>query len=290
MSKVKTLTFTQQVQILRVLAQLADHADAYRSALIAAGYKSFLAWEEFERSFCDPDESDLHKRCLIERMKSHIETPDGVSPRYNEQLQHDPCFTRRAQMEIENRFLLEERRTEMHSSFIRYRTEELAYMSTSKNDSDVENYASQFGSILIDAFRPLGFDRDTFRSTTDFPVVSKSINPDWDICWSPESNRTLRWLPRGHSGDIYKMSILDLQCYVRSKGARGFVNVPVGFKCLDIMPIRVQFLECGFGWAYSRFDGIEELPVVINAHAFIYKLVAGEIEKSLLFYLDSLTG
>ena len=83
------------------------------------------------------------------------------------------------------------------------------------------------------------------------------------------------------------MSALDLRCYARSKGAKGYAHVPIGFKTLNLMVVRIQHLVPGFGWAYSFFNGIEELRTVLAAHASLYGLVGGDVENILSRALKS---
>ena len=78
MGEVKTLRFDTQVRALTELARLVDRSEAYSKALQAAGYKSFLAPDAFDRSFCEQGEFEEHRRCQIEAIKKGIETPDGV--------------------------------------------------------------------------------------------------------------------------------------------------------------------------------------------------------------------
>jgi len=84
------------------------------------------------------------------------------------------------------------------------------------------------------------------------------------------------------------MSALDLRCYARSKGAKGYAHVPIGFKTLNLMVVRIQHLVHGFGWAYSFFNGIEELRTVLAAHASLYGLVGGDVENILSRALKSI--
>ncbi len=55
-----------------------------------------------------------------------------------------------------------------------------------------------------------------------------------------------------------------------------------------MMRIGVMFFEKGFGWAYMRFDGAEELPLVMGAHACLYGLVAHDLESMLRAELRAL--
>lgn len=84
------------------------------------------------------------------------------------------------------------------------------------------------------------------------------------------------------------MSVLDLQCYIRSTGGAGFIRIPIGFEKLDIMAIRIQQVVNGFGWAYSRFNGIEQLGMVIAAHAYLYSLISDRLENVLRDGLERL--
>ena len=195
MARVKTLRFEAQSQLLTKVAQLADQCGWYSGALQAAGYRSFLAGQEFDRSFCEAGELEEHKRCQIEIMKKLIETPDGILLRRSDReskIEADPCLRRLRRMELEDRINVEKRRSEMYAKLMGYRAEELSRHTDHNFELARENYASYFGSILANVFRSVEFQPDAFRSAPEFPVISKPLNPDWDICWSRvEQNASL---------------------------------------------------------------------------------------------------
>jgi len=297
MRRVSKILHDHHARILGQVADLAENMSAYSKSLEDFGYRSFLAWGEFEAAFCEGNELRLHKRCLIDRTKRRVRTPDGLLRLRGESalpVESDPCIKRLSEMKRDNFVSVNERREKMHERFIAYRAEEVKNLATGRHNSrttcetEYNSYEELYKSVLVDVFRPHGFLPDEFRSEAKFPVVSKHLTDDWDLCWSPESNRTLLRWPRKRSEDIRKMSELDLRCYVRSRGARGFAMIPIGFEALDIMAVRVPSLVDGFEWAYSRFNGIEELQTVLSAHGFLYGFVATSLEEVLTASLTSL--
>lgn len=292
MSSRKKLSYESQVLLLKALEPLASNVPSYMNAFEAAGFKSFLAWVDFEEQFCKVNELQEHRRCLQERSIQKLTSPDGLLSRQfleKEKINSDPCQIRRMKMEIENPAKVKSLRDKLHDDFIAYRLQE-AHIYPDAPTTGCPNYLAFYRNILLDAFGPLGFELESDKLDSGIPAVRKSLTENWDLCWSSESDRTLKWWPPAKSKSVQKMSFLDLLCYLRRKGRFGRVNVPIGFKALDVVVLRIQHLLPGFAWAYSLFDGPEELRTVISAHAFMYMLVQEELELSLINGLHALNA
>jgi len=188
-----------------------------------------------------------------------------------------PCLAYRMKMELHDRRQFDDLIKNFNEQYIKYRLKELRLLDV-KAKQIAPNYAITFRSIMSDAFNDLGFGLDRLRSREDFPVLSKTINAAWDICWSPESNRTLQQQPIQRPYDFRHRSTLDLRCYVRSQRNKTFPYIPIGFNELDIMQIRVQNMVEGFAGAYIGFNGTDELLLIINAHAALYRIIQTELE------------
>jgi hypothetical protein len=285
----RSLAFSEQEKLLSACAELAENMHVYSACLQDYGYKSFLAWEEFEITFCEDAEIEEHMRCVVARAKRRIGSPDGLTSRGGAQKSqngHCPCSDRLSRMERESRDYVEASRGLLLEKFLKYREYEARsvkferYPEALMYDAFLE-YRDLFELHLVDAFRSVGFRLDERRSSSGFLVISKPLADGWEICWSPESNRTLRWAPRERSTDVRKMSVLDLRCYARAVGTSGSVSLPLGFKKSSIVKISIGELVSGFDWAYSRFNGIEELAMVLSAHACLYRLVGEPLEDVL---------
>jgi hypothetical protein len=167
----------------------------------------------------------------------------------------------------------------LYKAFTQYRTEELNIRSVPTTNRGHTDFGELFAEVIAKAFLLAGFRPDARRSKALFPVVSKPLNAEWDICWSPESPRTLRHEPLpSRKGDVRQNRHLDLRCYVCRRRRTGYAFIPIGFDSLDLMEIRIQFIQHGFSWAYVLYDGVEEFEFVIGAHAFLYGLVSEAIE------------
>ncbi len=100
---------------------------------------------------------------------------------------------------------------------MKYRNDGFVAFPRRAPQSPSHDYSSYFAATLVEAFEPAGFVFDAYRSGEQCPVISKPITSDWDICWWPESNRTLLCPPRQRSGDIARMSQLDDVTFARGE-------------------------------------------------------------------------
>jgi len=283
------LSFQRQEQILSALAPLVDNAEAYACDLKKVGFKSFIAWAEHDLSFCECHEIEEHRTNLSQFAKRRISAPNGLLRKKDEPVNWqdaDPCIKRYKHLVAEHPEIVQVRLSRLHSRFLQLREVEMLRVpqpSIEIIEGEIASlgYASYFSSVLIEYFHALGFSEDRFRSRMGFPVISKPLTKNWDICWSPESNRTLQQAPMKRSGDVRRMSDLDLICYVRSKRSGGFVSCPLFFDSINFMIIRLNSLVHGFLKAYSFFDGVQELGILLSAHAHLYKLVGPQIEATL---------
>jgi len=278
------MTFEQQRRLLLLLRPYADQGSYLSDALQLRGLKSFRVWDEFQSSFCQANEIADYALSFVAQAKIRISSPDGLplDERERELLRADPCANRRRTLQRHHSSVVNERRALMHKSFLRLRAEELQILEGGgDHTAKLKPYAEVFRLHMIEMFGPLGFSLDEFRSDITFPVVSKRLTEKWDICWSSESERTLLDAPQESRGDLARMAQLDLRCYLRAQGSRGFAYIPIGFSALDVVPVRLEFLVSGFAWAYRLIGRVEELRLVIAAHAELYRLVGTAIERTL---------
>lgn len=121
----------------------------------------------------------------------------------------------------------------------------------------------------------LGFHYDAGKSYPDFPVFSKPINDDWDLCWAIEEPEFFFMDPMSGSFDPY----LELR-HKKLSGSIGKAKVG------DFLHIEYNHIVIGFGNAYWQFYDLDELETVVRAHLFFYSLIAPIIETVLQDGLD----
>jgi hypothetical protein len=113
-----------------------------------------------------------------------------------------------------------------------------------------------------------GFTYDRQKSTANFPVFTKPLSAEWDICWVVEKIKEFA------SGPIFGYFMPEVQ--IRKSQVLGpRSKAPSG----EVIDIRYQNIVPGFSNAYLKFHSLRELEVVVLAHLHFYQLVAPAIEK-----------
>jgi hypothetical protein len=294
------------------------------SGLEQKGFETFRPWEMFISAFCDCRELATHQTYIKEEAKVRIGAPDGMpghltgkergymSPiiaamRHERDIINgvgytqisnrdlwkryiDPCVRRLEKLQMQQDPIVQKRRDEMYAAFHRKRDQEITLHSSAHavaNIGEPESLARLCCASLEKNFASFGFARNDARSNKFLPVFSKSLTDEWDICISPESDRTFRLLSRTNLGDYESTVALNLRLYVCAKNYRRSVQIPLGFDFLDMMLIRYEFLVPGFAWAYSNFASAADIEVIAAAHATLYELVSNFLEPTLVTGLIS---
>jgi hypothetical protein len=126
-----------------------------------------------------------------------------------------------------------------------------------------------FATVMKRDAASLDFVYDKSRSRANYPVFSKPMTGDWDLCWVLEESRPFLHSPV----EGLFAPFLEL----RSRGLRGnLANVESG----EFLHIRYSAIVPGFSTGYWRFRRLDELETVIKAHLYLYSLIAGPIESA----------
>jgi hypothetical protein len=288
----KNLSYIQQKVLLSNFFTQIGQLEPYSNKLVDLGLKSFLAWPEFEQECCSTvQELAELPRYSLERSRFSFSAPDRIiGKELSEQLNAlRPWGDRFEGGEIQYQKL-----SELQSIRIdrlrKYRLEEynLWRNESAFDPHDHATYVDYYSEVMLDAFNEHGFCYDLHRSVVGFPVFSKPLVAGWDICWSSESSRTLEWWPRVASDDVHKWSQLELLLYVSSsKKKSGRIAIPIGSGQAPFMFLRLGILTPGFEWAYTRFNGVEQLAFCIYAYSHLYSMFASKIETELAMLLKS---
>ena len=276
---------TRQRSVLLELFNSVDNAEIYSEKLQRHGLSSFLAWSIFEEQCCA---NQVEVAQLLDfrasRAREFFTCPDGLLGKERIRALDDlrpwgDRFEQADSKELQLKKLLLERSaalaTQRDLEFKLWLNTNPMFVKMSAT------YAEYFSGVLLDVFDSEGFDYDGWRSSGGFPVVSKPLNSQWDICWSAESRRTLCAWPRPKDVVVERWSPLDLRCYLAFKRKRGEPICSVGFHTSPFLILRLDRLVEGFGWAYGRINGLGELNFCVNAHALLYSFVAPVLESKL---------
>ena len=126
-----------------------------------------------------------------------------------------------------------------------------------------------FSAVMERDAARLGFDYDKAKSRSNYPVFSKRITEDWDVCWALEEERPFFWNPfEGRFAPFLE---------IRGRTRRGRMgNAAPG----EFLQIRYASIIPGFFNAYRNFYSLEGLETMIKAHVFLYELLAPVLEEA----------
>jgi hypothetical protein len=309
------LSVEQTTKICRALVAIGDEAFRYADRLNDAGYHAFSPRWKFAESFCaTQEESELHRKCVIEeakylvgwpwpplharwteeertalyasplfaRLRAERDKENGVpeselARRYPTESgwrrEIDPCRRRRALEEVNARSVYDERWTSMLEEERRLFEQEVAQHSSKLARAHTFDEAGRYAFFAAAMERdatPLGFRYDKPKSQLNYPVFSKMIARDWDICCSLEEPRMFFRNP--FEGRFTPFLAL------RGRTLRGRAdNAQPG----EFLQIRYAGVVPGFFGAYMTYHGLDELETMIKAHLCLYGLMAPIIEGGL---------
>jgi hypothetical protein len=185
----------------------------------------------------------------------------------------DPCLRNMARFEVTNRPLYRERWNEVVSAMKRLFHRESARFSSALSQSasfDPDGRYALFKGVMHRDASASGFQFDTGRSRSRFPVFSKPVSEEWDLCWAIEEPNFFLWNPtEGHFEPHLELRV------------RGLNGRAAGATPGTLMQIRYVLATPSFFTAYRTFQRPEELETLIKAHLFLFSLVGPKLEAGL---------
>jgi hypothetical protein len=306
------LTYQEVVPIFAEFGPIGDAIWEISNRLEAAGFSSFIPFEEFIESLGTPDERVIHRRLHSESVKvqlsrpGHLRRPTSMPPVrsvYAEELKAkyrkalgvppeslidafgpreafwrkelDPCRRAMTRLEIEQREIYQYRREAADES-----TQERfqAEVPVHAGDIPLSDLSSEGARIeaLNEAFirfgAPLGFRRSPALSKKWYPVYSREISEDWHLCWSLEDAQQFL------QGQGLSRALLALRLDFRLAGVKGDIDAANRGEAFAI-PLRHQLI--GFAQAYWRVANSAEVATVVKAHLALYQEACPAIMKGM---------
>ena len=291
--KMGAISYVEQEQLLSGAWARLKRCTGVADRLQEEGCLSFRAWGEFELRCCENDqEREELPRYQEERARGFFVRPDEfLGPKLSQYLSGlMPWRSRYSEGHPENNGRLKLNEQLMWERFVAYRhDEEEKYNrlrdSVASNLSD--DFPFCFSRVLQLTFLPMGFLLDPERSYKEFPVLTKSLNDSWDLCWSAETVRYSRGSSRVMVGSAGVWTSIKLVLYLVN---RGFVGEPVnkiGFNKSRFMVIRLGQLVSGFDWAYSKMKDVTHMAICLSAYANLYAIYGSLLEEYMLEELSS---
>jgi hypothetical protein len=255
-------------------------------------------------------EIELHKQCLIEEAKCLLGRPfpfpiaeaeerylfrspllqelsrlrdeeNGVplpelTSRYPEEtwrLEIDPCRRRSALASVNERLAYQARWKAAQQEQRRQLETETARHASNLDMSytfDRRQRYAFFSAVMEQNVTALGFEFDARRARTHYPIFSKRVSADWDLCWALEESKA--FCSSAFEGRF--APYLE----VRSRSLIGSIE---SRNTGEFLFIRYQQIVPGFSSAYGKFLGLRELETMIKAHLYLYSLMAPIVENGL---------
>jgi len=300
---VRTLQYSEQANILRPMASLAESSWSYLEALSQQNWTSCIPHLRLYKAFCEGEaEYEEWQRATIERLKIQIATPNfryqlggmvysssylsGLAKRRDRILgrpfdinsdpiwlmEVDSCSQRMARLQVENRNVFDELMNQANREQQLQRDLEVALHGVTLPNVKPDNYESilhGYREISDACLRPLGFSCDDRRSDRMTVVYSKPLLEEWSLCMSAEP---LRWNQGvGYGNALTLMSL-------RSGLKRGPIRT-TGFD--KTLLLEFSQLIYRFDLAYNIFRTLAELEVVVRGRSKLLELVLPEMQDRL---------
>jgi hypothetical protein len=305
------LSVAQKIAVLNRLVSLPDRGAACQDALIEAGFQAFLPSQRFRRSFCEPqdvkdhDQIDIesarewiamprphwgtYRSPLLERLRSALAVQQGAGS-YEELQQRTgwPAIIAR-QIDPCERNLAQFKTTHPDEHTVRWRR--VRFEERGRLTAEVGQHASGlsrvhtydkdgrrrfYREVTLEQLAPLGFDLNSSLSNRTTAVFSKPLVEGWHLAWCLEDTRDIlgvRWAtPTRETG------WLTPTLHIRADDKRGDLD---SGHFTQILPVAFQAIVPEFDRAYRDFSSLDEMEVIIKAHAFLYQQVADWIEVAL---------
>jgi hypothetical protein len=184
----------------------------------------------------------------------------------------DPCHRNKTHFEVNERSQYQARWNAcMERQRLMIETETQAYL-VERDDSSAFEMENRFATLReameLEA-TSLGFTYDKKKARDEFPVFSKRLCENWDLCWTLQHIEMFALTPL--EGSFFPN--LDLR---RANISGSTDNVRVG----EVLLFRYQHIVPGFGSAYCNFRNLGELERAVKAHLHMYRLMAPTLEGS----------
>ena len=127
-----------------------------------------------------------------------------------------------------------------------------------------------FSAVMERDAACMGFEYDKLKSRPNYPIFSKAITDDWDLCWVIEEPRFFFHSPfEGRFAPFLEVRSKNLRGNLRKVQSGEFLNI----RYVQVLP--------GFFNGYWIFFNLDELETVIKAHLYLYGLMASIVEDGI---------
>ena len=221
----------------------------------------------------------LFKSPLLEELRAKRDVENGVpetelAKRYpgGESLwrsEIDPCGRHSAYLEVTHREVYDARwaaAVEAMKLQVQKETRRFATNLSGTHTFDKDGRYALFTAVMERDAEPLGFHYDKRKSRSNFPVFSKAVAGDWDLCWAIEEPNFF-YPFEGHFEPYLEIRHRELRGSIRKGTAGEYLHIRY---YTSVVP--------GFFNAYRTFRASDELETMIKAHLCLYGLMAPIIE------------
>jgi hypothetical protein len=295
-------------RILCSIAALGDNYFLFVNKLVEAGFTSFLSYQEYSKSFVEPEESALHSKVVVEQAKWRLAGKSWNGRRWVDGYQSDLLLTAAKEREDwvnqysfrygkrppywETRPFEFERRQEQleqyprsgqilkiteqrNYSFKMRRENEISKFSPLVNDETLaltsQSVKDHWIQLCADEAPKIGYSLDVHASNAAFKVFTHRINDSWSLAFCLENPKELdRVAASGNQ--------LSLRFHLRRDGVKGrLAPIKAGqFINFDL----TNFIE-GFKASYTAYSSIPEMDVCARSQLALLALTSEQLVEGI---------
>jgi hypothetical protein len=192
----------------------------------------------------------------------------------------DPCRANQVYQSIKQQQAFEVKEREARRQSFQLLALEATRHSTSIDSTaifDADTRFSVYGSVMSSAGKAVGFAHDQGKSYDEYPIFSKPLTPNWDLCWTIEDVAAFTF--------ARDQAVMRLNVELRARKLKGPIRRAKNGEAFGIQLARIV---PSFGWAYNFCRNLQELETAIKAHWCLYEAISERLESTLRAGLISL--
>ena len=134
-----------------------------------------------------------------------------------------------------------------------------------------------FTAVMERDAASLGFRYDKSKSRSNYPVFSKAVTDDWHLCWVIEEPRFFFFSPfEGRFEPFLELRSREL---AKNRPESG-----------ELLFIRYAAAVPGYFSGYREFFDLDQLERAVQAHLYLYSLMAPDVEDGIKKVLGDVTA
>jgi hypothetical protein len=266
------------------LESFGDRDEIELHRLCAVELAKLRLGQPWPMKFSPDDRKPLYSSSLLKQLQEKRDAQNGctrseIDKKYPgiEALwrrEIDPCHRNKTRFEISERSQYQLRWNacmERQRLMIEMETQAHSPVRDDQFEFEMEHRFAKSNEVMGRDSATLGFSYDRKKSREEFPVFSKQLTENWDLCWTLQHT------------DMFALTPIE-GSFAPNLDLRG-ANIPGDAdkaRTGEFLLFRYQHIVPGFGSAYWKFRSLNELERVVKAHLCMYRLMAPILESSVI--------